>query len=418
MPPYGMGPGQVWGLPEPAGSFPGLDEGGDGNGGGVTSVDIGNGLIAVLDANGNLVTVRTAEQAQQAAAPPQWRPGEQAMEQQQLNQFDQELNARIQNNQATLAESRRQFDISTGLERERLAQRIRELEMSLANDMQIAQLDASTRLEIAGMERQVSLRGQDISREQFAANLGARRSEFAATNLGRDTIRQAMFMLGESGGTTPMELAMSQFPQLQAPEVSAIPGAARGGHVDLRDKPVAVRVGEGGRSEILLASKNRIDIIPESRVASAQAGKTMIPGVSEGTTWRDRPIGPYVPPTPYAGPISPRGQVDSPFLRPGAETPSLSPEEEARKAVQISLRGAFEGQPELEFGGLPEMESIYGQRVRAPSQIAARFFNRPRPIQRIILSAMGVRGIDAEEAIRRMRAATPRGVRSMNVGYR
>ena len=338
-------------LPSQLLQFPG--PGGGNGGGGVTTVDLGYGFIGFLDANGNLVDIRSAPQGQQGAT---WRPGEQAMEQQQLNQFDQELNARIQDNQATLAESRRQFDISTGLERERLAQQIRELEMQLANDMQIAQLDASTRLEIAGMERQVSLRGQDIGREQFAAGLGARKAEFAATALGGDVARQAIFQLGGSGGTTPLELAAQQFPQLEAPPVRSM---AKGGHVDLRDKPVAIRVGEGGRPEIILASKNRIDVIPE--VASAQGGMTMDPSAID----------------------------------------------DARRTMSTLTSRAFEDKPMPKFGGLAPMEPFYGVQPRAPADMAFDFFRKPSAIQRTILSILGVRGLDAEETIRRMRAATP-----------
>ncbi|KKK66282.1 hypothetical protein LCGC14_2965660, partial [marine sediment metagenome] len=256
-------------------------------------------------------------------------------------------------------ESRRQFDISTGLERERIAAQMARLEKQLANDMSIAQLDSRTRLEIAGMQSVTAKRGQDISREQFGLGLRARKAEFAASTIGRDPARQALFLLGESGGTTPLEQAASSFPTPAIPTVSA----AKGADIDLENNPVAIRVGEAG-PELVLATKKKIQVLPE--VASAQEGGTFD--------------------------LSKQGAGDV-F--------------DARKTFSNLLTRAFDPEPMARFGGLQEIEPFFGQDIDAPSKMAFSFSQKPAAVQRIILSVLGIRGIDQEEALRRMRAATP-----------
>jgi len=344
---------------------------------GSTSIDIGNGIIMVLGPNGEFLGLRQAPQAPAGRtqfgseraldiAQTERLGAQTANEQRELDQFDRELSFRIQNTQDQLTESRRQFDISTGLERERIAAQMARLKKQLANDMAIAQLDNRTRLEIAGMQAVTAKRGQNISREQFGLNLQARRAEFGATTLGRDPARQALFELGGSGGTTPLELAAQQFPTAEIPQISAAGGAS----VNLKDKPVAIRVGEAGRPEIVLASKKRIDIIPEA--ASAQGGASLIPGEPE-------------------------------TLEP-------SPVIEARRTFRDLLRSSFEAGPMPQFGGLQDIEPFFGQDIEAPGKMAFSFSQKSPAVQRILLSVLGVRGFDQEEALRRMRAATPEAV--------
>ena len=348
---------------------------------GSTSIDIGNGLVMVLGPNGEFLGIRSAQQSQLGHRPQDessrlldvaqtQRLGAQtANEQRELDQFDRELSFRIQDAKAQLAESRRQFDISVGLEREKIAAQMARLEKQIENDMAIAQLDSRTRLDIANMQAATARRGQNISREQFGLNLQARRAEFGAVNLGKDVARQALFELGGSGGITPLEQAAQEFPTAEIPQISAAGGAS----VNLKDKPVAIRVGDGGRPEIVLASKKRIDIIPEA--ASAQGGASLIPGEPETLSAAE-----------------PGGRVA------------------ARETFQDLLRRAFESGPQARFGGLPDIEPFFGQDVEAPGKMAFSFSQKSPAVQRVILSVLGVRGFDQEEALRRMRAATPEAV--------
>lgn len=417
--------------------FPEFDPNAGGGGGGAYTEDLGNGLIGVFNSAGQLVDVRSAPTPPSASGPgplprtqfeserlldlaqvenlggqtalgtaqAQRLSDQTAIDQRALDQFDRDLDFRIQSTEDQLDESRRQFDISTGLERERIAEQMARLEKQLANDMAIAQLDSRTRLDIAGMQSATARRGQDItaattkrgqniSREQFGLNLQARRAEFGATNLGRDVARQALFELGGSGGTTPLELAAQQFPTAEIPQISA----AKGTSVSLKDRPVAIRVGEGGE-EIVLASKNRIEVIPE--VASAQEGISIDPSrrvehlqdvmrsrqgrINAGRTRND------------LGEAAPVGRDPNALL-------------DARRTLSDLLGRSFESDPMARFGGLPEIEPFFGQDVEAPSKMAYSFSQKSPAVQRVLLSVLGVRGFDQEEALRRMRAATPESV--------
>ncbi|KKM27684.1 hypothetical protein LCGC14_1572250 [marine sediment metagenome] len=320
---------------------------------GSTSTPLGNGLFLILGPNGEYLDIRMGQQAPQGrTTTPQEaaRMGAQtANEQAQLAQFDRELDFRIQESQRNLAESRRQFDVSTGLERERIAAQMARLEKQIANDMAIAKLDSRTRLDIAGMQAATAKRGQNISREQFGLNLQARRAEFGATTLGRDTARQALFELGESGGTTPLELAAQTFPTQEIPTISAAGGAV----VDATGSPTKIQVGEEG-PETLLAGGGKVSVIPKT-LSAAEPGAI------------------------------------------GA----------ARETFQDLLRRAFESGPMARFGGLQDIEPFFGQDIEAPSKMAFSFSQKSPAVQRVILSVLGVRGFDQEEALRRMRAATP-----------
>jgi hypothetical protein len=275
-----------------------------------------------------------------------------AQEDRRLDQFDRELNFRIQDAQAQLAERKRQFRITTGLERERIAAQMKRLQAQLANDLKIARMDRRTRMQIARMQDVTARRGQDISREQFGLGLQARKAEFAASNLGRDPARQAIFELGESGGITPLELAAQEFPTAEIPTVSAAEGAT----IDATGSPVALKVGEQGE-ETMLVGGGEVNVVPET-LAEAE---------------------------------------------PGARVA-------ARETFQDLLRSVFNAGPQARFGGLPDIEPLFGVDIDAPSKMAYSFSQKSPAVQRVILSALGVRGFDQEEALRRMRAATPEAI--------
>jgi hypothetical protein len=413
--PWGRYSSQVGGD----GAFPDVG-GGDEGVYGAHTVDLGSGLIGVMDNQGRLITVRSADEAGSAYHSPEWRPGEQAMQERQLDQFDRQLQADIGQQQAELAEMRRQFDVTTGLERERLAAEIRMKEKELQNNMRIAELDAGTRLNIANMEAQVSMRGQDISREQFGAEMGARRAEFAISALRNDPVAQAMFTLGETGGTTPLEVAASEFPVMGPVDVrdvdpAKMPKYAAGGTIPVGGVGI---VGEAGQPEIaqdIPGGGTRVVPLDPERYRTEYDRIRTIPIAPPRTEYD--PVKTTMP-TMWGGRISRGGYEDLRRQINEQQQAYDSPEamrERARETVRTMLEGTFRGDVPLEFGGLPEMEPVFGVQPESPAAMAGRYFNLPLPLQNAMRSTWGVRGMPAEEAFRRMRAATPAG---MAPGYR
>ena len=279
--------------------------------------------------------------------------GQIANQSRQLDQYDRDLNFRIQSTAADLAEKKREFAITTGLEKQRLAAEINMLNKRLANDMAIAQLDSRTRLQVANIEAAVSRRGQDVQARSIAVN-----------ELGNDPIRQSLFITGipQEAGRTPLEMTRPGFNQQFGIE-NVIPGAAGGASVQLHDRPVVLRVGEGGE-ELVVAGKDRLDVIP------MQEGGTIMSGVNQ-----------------------------------------VPQREEAFRTIRMALDTAMQGGRAPAFGGLtlPIKVPGIGTQMRPPENMARRLLGmRPTDPRRVlILSALSAAGIPMEEALARARAATP-----------
>ena len=358
-------------------TFPGDNGGTTGT---PTTIDIGNGLVAVMGADGSFLGIERAP-----ATPTGPFTGITEGERQAIAQADRQLAATIKNNEANLAELRRQFDISSGQERERLAAEIRIAERELQSSRQIATMDARTRLTIARMADLTTRRGQGLDLATRRAQLGARKAEFAAGALGNDAVRQAIFLLGGSGGTSPLEAAAQTFPTLDfefgTPEVpgldigalTKLPGLAGGGVVGPGQ---AVEVGEGKGHEIVI---NRGD------------GTMMVIPIAEHA---------------QEGGTFPLASI-------------LGAKEDARKTFSNVLGEAFDAGPQPAFGGIgQEMESLFGVDLKLPSQLAAVFPRLPNAVQNIIRQALAVRGINPTEFRRRRLAATPNPVFSGVTGVR
>ena len=81
-----------------------------------------------------------------------------------------------------------------------------------------------------------------------------------------------------------------------------------------------------------------------------------------------------------------------------------------RQTVADLLTKSFYG-PTLPVGaGLPPMEPLFGVQLQDPTQMAADFYSKPYNVQQAMLSAWGVRNMNAPSAFERMRAVTPQAM--------
>jgi len=326
---------------------------------GLRAVNIGSGFVAFIDDQGKVWGIeRTPTQTAAPSGPPaSYYSGQIANQARQLDQYDRDLNFRIQSTAAELAEKKRQFAITIGMEKQRLAAEIDMLNKRLRNDMAIAQLDAKTRLQVANIEAAVSRRGQDVEARRIAVN-----------ELGSDVIRQSLFITGipEEAGRTPLEITRPGFNQ-QFGISNVIPGAAGGADLKLGESPMAIRVGEAGE-EIIIADKGRLEVIPIS--ANMAEGGTIMTGVN-----------------------------------------MIPQREEAFRTIRLALDRALQGGRAPAFGGLTLPLKVPGieTTVAPPENIARRLLGmRPTdPRRQLILSYLSAAGIPVEEALARARAATP-----------
>lgn len=184
-----------------------------------------------------------------------------------LMQYDSDLNERIALRQQRLVEIDKQEAGATGRTAMTLAAERENVAARLANDMAIAQMDNGTRLRVAEMESATQRRGQDVSQrgqdvEAGIATrgqditregniLGARQGQlsFAAQT---DPIRQAVTLVGGSGGQTPFELAAEDFrrsiPAMPTVGAYSAPARVAGGAQVVSDRDT-IMMGEGRKGE-------------------------------------------------------------------------------------------------------------------------------------------------------------------------
>ena len=174
----------------------------------------------------------------------------------------------------------------------------------LANDMAIAKMDNQTRLTIAQMEGKVQMRGQDVSQRGQDIEAGvttrgqdiSREGNILSARQGQlqfasqtDPIRQAITLVGGSGGNTPFELAAEDFrrsipamPKID-PYTVPVKVAAQGAVVSDREP---VLMGEGTRNQGVAMGTS------ELMMPMANGDKRIMPQVSPGMmVYRDPETG-------------------------------------------------------------------------------------------------------------------------------
>lgn len=315
--------------------------------GGYRVVDIGGGVSAIMDPDGNAVQffkTDTGGGGGNSGPGAGYYAAQTDIGYKQLEQADRELAASIKQAEDDLAEKRRQFDISTGLERERLAQEIKMLEMDLNNKMAIASLDANTRLAIANMEKGTAEK-QIASTENIAkGNRALETRKYAVEGLGRDTVRNSLFMSGFTGGRTPYE-AFQQSPEQMAllqeaqasPAGSGLPpgwggGMAEGGVIPIHSGVRAYEVGEKGK-EILIKGPHGDMVVPMGKP------KGMVEG---GILATDRPED---NPPPAIPPVSVIPPVPSPSAPPLTAKDALEALKKGDQATADSILRGVAGLP-------------------------------------------------------------------------
>jgi hypothetical protein len=216
------------------------------------------------------------------------------------NQLQQQAET-IRQYETTLAETKRQFDVAQGLEREKLAQEMRRLELQLAFD----------REQLAENRRQYDLTFGEGQR-QFDIGTGQNYLRTAVDVYGQDPARQAAYLLGDKGGITPIEGALKAFKPLGSPVTPAARGTKGAGKGYLVGEGNDMRGVDAGVAEVVnVDAKGKLrGIIPiAGRMA---AGMPYHPSPMPRPDWGSLPQYPIGVPPRVLPPKVPGGRYPLP----------------------------------------------------------------------------------------------------------
>lgn len=287
-----------------------------------------------------------------------------------VRQFDANLSERIAQRQQNLVELNAQLASAEKRDQAKISAEIQMQSAKLANDMAIAQMDVGARLKIAGIQAavegrgqdvtqrgqdiqaNVSYRGQDIQREGNILEATNQRAMFAAQTLGKDPIRQAIFLTGGSGGTTPLEQFAQSYAVPRLPNVRDSQNVAQvqpvnfsaKGSVIRSNEPVLSVVGDDPRrpAEAALLAPGSV-VMPMNLPAGAsksdmqKAAQRLMPVMQEKVHMMADGGGVHKP-LPDIGTLNNGGEPFDPFKPPAGEI--LNPEWTAwndrnRSAIQM-----------------------------------------------------------------------------------